>query len=146
MSRRVPMADPLPEEDLKAAVEEFLACALKALEGQIPSQRKLAALLDWPETTLSSALKGRFTFNTWPRICRALGKDPIDALVRGRDVLRAQRESDREQSYREMLERTRAETMIALWKKLPREERARVAERLAQETGHVDTGRQVPQM
>ncbi len=130
--RRIHRVDPVPEEDLKAAVEEFLACALKALEGKIPSQRQLAALLDWPETTLSSALRGRFTFRTWPRICRALGKDPIDALVRGRDVLRAQRESDREQRYREMLERTRAETMIALWEKLPRSERKRVAERLAQ--------------
>ncbi len=125
----------MPDEGLKAAVEEFLACALKALEGQIPSQRLLAALLDWPETTLSSALQGRFTFNTWPKICRALGKDPIDALVRGRDVLRAQRESDREQRYRGMLEHTRAETMIALWEKLPRSERKRVAERLAQKNG-----------
>ncbi len=69
------------------------------------------------------------------KICRALGKDPIDALVRGRDVLRAQRESDREQRYREMLEHTRAETMIALWEKLPRSERKRVAERLAQKNG-----------
>ncbi len=135
MGRRIHTIEPVPEEDLKAAVEEFLACALKALEGQIPSQRQLAARLDWPETTLSSALQGRFTFNTWPRICRALGKDPIDALVRGRDALRAQRESDREQRYREMLERTRADTMIALWEKLPRSERKRVAERLAQKNG-----------
>ncbi len=135
MSRRIHRVDPVPEEDLKAAVEEFLVCALKSLEGEVPSQRQLAALLDWPETTLSSALRGRFTFNTWPRICRALGKDPIESLVRGREVLRAQRESDREQRYREMLERTRADTMIALWEKLPRCERTRVAERLAQKTG-----------
>ncbi len=147
MSRRVYRIDPIPEEDLQAAVEEFLACALKALEGQISNQRYLAARLDWPETTLSSALQGRFTFNSWPRICRALGQDPIDALVRGREVLRAQRESEREQRYREMLESTQAETMVALWKKLPSREQARVMAQLADETGGGgDTGTQVPQM
>ena len=134
MSRRILTVEPVPEKDLEAAVEEFLACAMKGLEGYIPSQRQLAALLGCPETTLSSALRGRFTFNTWPRICRALGKDPIDALVRGRDVLQAQRESDREERYREMLERVRADTMIAFWEKLPRSERTRVAEHFAQET------------
>ncbi len=140
MPRGLHRVDPVPKEDQRAAVEEFLACAMKALEGQIPSQRQLAALLGWPETTLSSAIRGRFTFRTWPQICRALGKDPIDALVRGRDVLRAQRESDREQRYREMLERTRADTMIALWEKLPRCERARVAEHFARETGREGGG------
>ncbi len=59
MTRHILRIEPVPEEDLKGAVEEFLACALKALEGQLPSQRQLAALLNWPETTLSTALKQR---------------------------------------------------------------------------------------
>ncbi len=46
VSRRILTVDPVPEEDLKAAVEEFLACALKGLEGQVPSQRQLAALIE----------------------------------------------------------------------------------------------------
>ncbi len=131
---------PIPEKDLKGVVEEFLACALKGLEGQVSSQRKLAILLDWAESTVSSALRGRFTFQSWPRICRALGQDPIDALVRGREALRDQRVRDRDQRelaqaavFREMLEDTRIETTVSFWRKLPPEKQARLAQRLARE-------------
>ncbi len=79
--RPIQLLQPIPEEVLKAAVEEFLACALAGIEGRVSSQRRLSILLGWAESTVSSALKGRFTFNSWPRICRALGLDPIDVLV-----------------------------------------------------------------
>lgn len=153
MSRPVQTIDPLPEEELKAAADEFLACALKAVEGHALSQRKLAVLLGWAESTVSAALKGRFTFSSWPKICRALGQDPIDALVRGRERLRVQREKAHEQRqvaqaavFREMLEDTRVETMISFWRKLPPEKRARLVDRLAREAVAADTGRQAPQM
>ena len=45
MSRPAQTIEPIPEEDLNAVADEFLACALKAVEGQVPSQRKLAVLL-----------------------------------------------------------------------------------------------------
>ena len=135
----------IPEDALNAAAEEFLACALAGLDGQVPRQRKLAVLLGWAESTVSSALRGRFTFNSWPKICRALGLDPIDTLIRGREALRVRRERACEQQqlaqaavFREMLEDTRIETMVSFWRELPPEKRTRLAERLARETG---TGR-----
>ena len=67
-----------------------------------------------------------------------MGINPIDALVRGRDALRVQRENEREQRYRAMLVRTQADTLIALWEKLPRCERQRVTARLAGEAGGED--------
>ncbi len=148
MPRSVQTIDPIPEEDLRTAVDEFLACALKAIEGQVPSQRKLAVLLGWAESTVSAALKGRFTFSSWPRLCRALGQDPIDALVRGREALRAQRQRAHEQLqqeqvavFREMLEDTRIETVVSFWRKLPPEKRARLAERITRETAAIPTTR-----
>ena len=140
MPRRARRVYPIPEKSLEEAATEFLASALKALEGEIRNQRELAARLNWPETSLSSALQGRFTFKTWPRICRALDRDPIDELVRGRDLLReelevarAEQQAARELTYREMLERAQADTMVALWRTLPSAERARVADVLAAE-------------
>ena len=139
--RPTQMVKPLPEKDLKAATEEFLACALAGLDGRVDRQRKLAILLDWAESTVSTALKGRFTFQSWPRICHALGLDPIDTLVRGREALRIQRERAQERRqmaqaamFREMLEDTRIETMVLFWRNLPSEKQTRLAERLAQET------------
>ncbi len=153
MPRPVQIVEPIPAEDMKAAVDEFLACALQGLEGRVSSQRKLAIQLDWAESTVSSALKGRFTFSSWPRICHALGLEPIDALVRGRQELRVQREKAHEQSqmaqaavFREMLEDTRIETMVSFWRKLPPEKRVKVAGRLVAETGVEDAGKQAPQM
>ena len=91
-------------------------------------------------STVSSALKGRFTFNSWPRICHALGLDPIDTLARGREALHDQRVRDREQRelaqaevFREMLEDTRIETTVSFWRLLPPEKRARLVRRLARE-------------
>ena len=102
---------------------------------------------------MSAALKGRFTFSSWPRLCRALGQDPIDALVRGREALRAQqqrfqerRQQEQAAVFREMLEDTRIETMVSFWRKLPAEKRVRLAGQLAEETGVADTGRQAPRM
>ena len=142
MPRRARRVRRIPEESLQEAATEFLASALKAIEGKIPNQRELAERLNWPETSLSSALQGRFTFKTWPRICRALGRDPIDELVRGRELLREEREAARAEqqaardvTYREMLERAQADTMVALWRMLPPAERARVAEELTAERG-----------
>lgn len=142
MPRPVKTLEPLPEEDLKAAVDEFLACAVHALEGRVPSQRRLSIMLGWAESTVSSALRGRFTFSSWPRICRALGIDPIDALVRGREGLRLQRQRAHEQEqlaraapFSEMLEDTRIETMISFWRRLPPEKRLTVAGQLAEEAG-----------
>ncbi len=139
---------PLPEKELEAVVEEFLACALAGLEGQVSSQRKLATMIGWAESTVSSALKGRFNFKSWPRICRALGLDPIDTFVRGREALRLQRERAHEQRqlaqavvFREMLEDTRIETMVSFWRKLPPEKRARLAERITRETAAIPTTR-----
>lgn len=126
MPRTARLVDPLPEDVLEAAASEFMTCALKALEGQIANQRELADRLGWPETTLSSALKGRFTFNSWPKICRALGKDPIDELVRGRSELSKAEDRSREKAYRRMLERAEADTMLSFWRKLSPEEKSRV--------------------
>jgi hypothetical protein len=126
MPRIARPVDPLPQEILEAAASEFMTCAMKALEGQIANQRELADRLGWPETTLSSALKGHFTFNTWPKICRALGKDPIDELVRGRSELSKEEDQSREEAYRRMLERAEADTMFSFWRKLPAEERSRL--------------------
>lgn len=134
MPRKARPVDPLPEEILEAAADEFLKCALKALQGQIPNQRELADRLDWPETTLSSALKGRFTFTTWPKICKALGRDPIDELVRGRARLRKEEDQARETAYRSMLERAQADTMVSFWKQLPPGEKSRVLEMLNRES------------
>lgn len=131
MSRKArPPIDSLPTEILEAAASEFLSCALKALEGQIENQRDLAARLGWPTSTLNSALKGGFTFSSWPKICCALGRDPIYELARGRVRLRAERDQQREESYRLMLERTEADTMVALWRKLSASEQLRVRELL----------------
>ena len=126
MPRIAHPVDPLPEDVLEAAAAEFMRCAVKALEGQIPNQRELADRLGWPETTLSSALKGRFTFTSWPKICRALGKDPIDELVRGRSELSKAEDRSREKAYRRMLERAEADTMLSFWRKLSPEEKSRV--------------------
>lgn len=126
MPRTARHVDPLPEEILEAAASEFQTCAVKALEGQIPNQRELADRLGWPETTLSSALKGHFTFNTWPKICRALDRDPIDELVRGRSELSKAEDQNRETAYRRMLERAEADTMVSFWRKLSPEEKSRV--------------------
>lgn len=126
MPRTARPIDPLPEEVLEAAAADFTRCALAALEGQIQNQRELADRLGWPETTLSSALKGHFTFNTWPKICRALGWDPIDALARGRSELRKTEDQNRADAYRRMLERAQADTMVAFWKRLPPAEQSRV--------------------
>jgi hypothetical protein len=122
---------PLPEEVLEAAATEFQRCAVAALKGQVQNQRELADRLGWPETTLSSALKGRFTFRTWPMICRALGRDPIDELARGRAELRKAEDRDREDAYRRMLERAEADTMLALCKRLSPAERSRVLDLLS---------------
>ncbi len=137
---------PLPEKELNAAIEEFLACALSGLDGQVSNQRKLAIMIGWAESTVSSALKGRFTFSSWPKICRVLGLDPIDTLVRGREALRVQRERNHEQRqlaqaavFREMLEDTRIETMVSFWRQLPPKERARLADRITRETAAVPT-------
>ena len=126
MPRTARPVDPLPEEILEAAASEFMTCAMKALEGQIANQRELADRLGWPETTLSSALKGRFTFHTWPKICRALGRDPIDELVRGRSELSKEENRSREAAYRRMLERAEADTMLSFWRKLSPEEKSRL--------------------
>ncbi|HEX9658803.1 MAG TPA: hypothetical protein VGA18_00820 [Rhodothermales bacterium] len=120
----------LPEDVLEEAALEFQRCALKALEGQIRNQRELADRLGWPESTLSSALQGHFTFHTWPKICRALGRDPIAELARGRAELRRAEDQDREDAYRQMLERAEADTMVAFCRKLPSRERSRVVELL----------------
>lgn len=136
--------EPLPEEELQAAAEEFVAWALEALQGQLPSQRELAKRLGWPASTLSSYLRGNLTLARWAQICRALGRDPIDELVRGREELRRAEEerrqaederrraedSDRETSYRRMLERAEADTMVAFWKRLPADDQARVLDEL----------------
>jgi hypothetical protein len=134
MPRTARTIDTLPEEILEAAAAEFMKCALAAINGQVPNQRELADRLGWPETTLSSALQGRFTFRTWPKICRALGRDPIDELVRGRDELRKAEDQDRAEAYRRMLERAEADTMVALWRKLPPAEQSRVLEFLTSST------------
>ena len=91
MSRIARKVDRIPKDILEVAVADFARCALKALEGEIANQRELADRLGWPQTTLSSALKGKFTFRSWPAICRALTLDPIHALVRGREKLREEK-------------------------------------------------------
>ena len=131
MPRIARHVEPLPEETLAEAEAEFQRAALKALEGQIPIQRELADRLGWPETTLSSALKGRrFTFKSWPRICKALGLDPIDELVRGRAELRKSEDEARERAYRGMLDRMGADSIVVFWRTLPALERSRVLEAL----------------
>lgn len=130
MPRTTRTIEPLPEKILENAASDFVSCALKALEGQIPNQSELARRLGWPETTLSSALKGRFTFRSWPKICMALGKDPIDELARGRSELRKEEDASREDAYRAMLERAEADTMVTFWRTLPTAERERVLELL----------------
>ena len=130
MPRTARKVDRIPKDILEAATVDFPRCALKALEGQIANQRELADRLGWPETTLSSALKGRFTFRSWPMICRALGLDPIDALVRGREKMREDEDRAREASYRQMIERAEADTLVEFWCKLPVSERQRVTKRL----------------
>ena len=116
----------IPEEDLEAAAADFARCALKALQGRVLNQRELADRLGWPATTVSSALKGRFTFRSWPKICKALGLDPIDELVRGRREILREEEERRAVEYRLLLRRAEADAMVALWRKLPAAERARV--------------------
>jgi hypothetical protein len=128
--------DQLPEEVLKAAAAEFMAAALKALEGQIPIKRELAHRLGWPDTTLGGVLRGCFTFDTWPKICRALERDPVDELVRGREELRREQDRKRENAYQRMRERVEVDTMVAFYRTLSFEERIRVARQLAE----VDTG------
>lgn len=123
----------LPDEVLDTAASELRRCALKALEGLVPNQRELADRLGWPETTLSSALQGRFTFDSWPKICRALGRDPIEELVRGRAELRKSEDEARAEAYRRMLERAQADTMVSFWRRLPPEERKRVVRWLNEE-------------
>ena len=130
MPRTARPIDPLPQKVLEDAATEFMSCALAALEGQIPNQRELADRLGWPETTLSTSLQGRFTFNTWPKICRALGRDPIDELTRGRAELRKAEDDQRADAYRRMLERAEADTMVAFWKRLPGTEQERVLQLL----------------
>ena len=132
--------DPLPEEVLEAAVTEFKRCAVKALEGLVPNKRKLANRLGWPETTLGSALKGGFTFHSWAKICRALGRDPIDELVRGRAELRKTEEETRAEAYlerseafRQMLELAQVDAMVAFWRRLSPEERELVRRQLIEE-------------
>jgi hypothetical protein len=125
----------LPEEILEEAASEFMRCALKGLEGLIPNQRELADRLGWPETTLSSALKGHLTFHTWPKICRALGRDPIDELARGRAELQKTEDQDREMALRRMLERAEGDTLMCFWRKLPRDERVRLTRLMAEEAG-----------
>lgn len=132
MPRTARAVEPLPEEILEDAATWFRRCALKALEGLIPNQRELADRLGWPETTLSSALQGRFTFDTWPKICKALGRDPIDELVRGRRGVIEAEDAEREAAYRRMLEDAQADTMIQFWKALSADQRERVAARLAE--------------
>lgn len=133
MPRTARPIEQLHEEILDAAASEFKQCALKALEGQIPNQRELADRLGWPETTLSSALQGKLTFRSWPKICHALGRDPIDELVRGRSELSRAEDRDRELAYRRMLERAEADTMISFWRRLPPEEKQRVVRWLTEE-------------
>ncbi len=131
MSRRARKVDRLAAEVLGAAAEEFRAWAVKALEGQVPNQRELARRLGWGQTTVSFALRGRFTFASWPKICRALDKDPIDLLARGRDRLREERQKARDAAFRRTMERDAAEEMISLWETLSPEGRARVVELLS---------------
>ena len=133
MPRIARPVDQLPEDVLDAAASELRQCAMKALEGLIPNQRELADRLGWPETTLSSALQGRFTFESWPKICRALGRDPIEELVRGRAELRKSEDEARAEAYRRMLERAQADTMVSFWRRLPPEERKRVVRWLNEE-------------
>lgn len=133
MPRIARPVEQLPEDVLEEAAADFMRCALKALEGQIPNQRELANRLGWPETTLSSALQGRFTFTTWPKICRALGRDPIEELIRGRAEIRKSEDEERENALRRMLERAEADTMVAFWRKLPRDERDRVVTLLSED-------------
>jgi hypothetical protein len=143
------LIDSLPAEVLEAAAVEFLGAALKALEGQIPNRRELADRLGWSPTTVHNALKGHFTFSTWPKICRALERDPIDELVRGRAELIRSRadlrvaDREREDAYRVMVERAEGDTMVVFWRRLSLEERGRVArllvEELIKESSHEDT-------
>ncbi len=95
------------------------------------NQRELATRLGWGQTTVSFALRGRFTFQSWPKICRALDKDPVDALARGRDLLREERKMAREAALRQTMERDAAEQMISLWEALSPEGRARIVELLS---------------
>ena len=127
-----PGREPLAEDILQEHAEELQAYGLTLIRNAVTNQRALAQRLGWPPTTLNEVVHGRIPldFRKWAQICYALSLDPVDALIKGREMYRADKEERRHAGYREMLDKRDLETIVSLARELSADKRREIAARI----------------